>query len=129
MGDGARAATDVDGSKSTRVATFSFRVYLSTDRSAKKVHRKCHLPSFHDIHAYFVSRQGKDFLWKRCFQKPDPFLYSIYIITLYGRDYVRKILEAFFERLKSKENLCLKKFSIIGMLSNPNFDNTSLIVK
>lgn len=34
-----------------------------------------------------------------------------------------------FSLLKSKENLCLKKFSIIGMLSNPNFDNTSLIVK
>lgn len=75
--------------------------YPSTDRSAKKVHRKCHLPSFHDIRAYFVSRLARIFLWKRCFL----FFIQLDIYYYITRDYVRGRLSKLrtFSLLKSRE--------------------------
>lgn len=74
----------------------------------------------------------KHFLWKRCFQKPVAFLYSTrYIYIIRGRDYVEKVLEAsnvftprkrksVFEKMFNNRNV---------IVPNPDFDNTSLIVK
>lgn len=62
----------------------------------------------------------KDFLWKRCFQKPVPFLYSTrYIYILFAGEITwRRFSKLRTFSLLESENQCLKKCSIIGMLSS-----------
>lgn len=74
----------------------------------------------------------KDFLWKRCFQKPVAFLYSTrYIYIIRGRDYVEKVLEASnVFTLRKRKSVFEKMFNNRNVIEpNPDFDNTSLIVK
>lgn len=74
--------------------------YPSTDRSAKKVHRKFHLPSFHDIRAYFVSRLARIFYGNRL---SFSLFNLIYIITLREITYGRLSKLRTFSLLKSRE--------------------------
>lgn len=74
--------------------------YPSTDRSAKKVHRKCHLPSFHEIRAYFVSRLARIFYGNGV---SFSLFNLIYIITLREITYGRLSKLRTFSLLKSRE--------------------------
>lgn len=88
MGDGARVATDVDGSKSTRVATFSFRVILPPIDPRKKCIENATYQAF-TIFA-LISYPGSQEFFIRCFL----FFIQLDIYYYITRDYVRKALEA-----------------------------------
>lgn len=74
-GDGARVATDVDGSKSTRVATFSFRVILPPIDPRKK----CIENATFTIFALISYPGSQGFFMETVF----PFLYSTWYILLH----------------------------------------------
>lgn len=99
-GDGARVATDVDGSKSTRVATFSFRVILPPIDPRKKCIENATYQAF-TIFALISYPGSQGFFMETVF----PFLYSTwYILLHYAR--LRTEGSRSFERfplLKSRE--------------------------
>lgn len=107
--------------------------YPSIDRFAKKVHRKCHLPSFHNIRVYFVSRFARIFYGNDVSRSQLLFFtqLDIYIYIIRGRDYVEKILEASnVFTLRKRKSVFEKMFNNRNVIEpNPDFDNTSLIVK
>lgn len=94
--------------------------YPSIDRFAKKVHRKCHLPSFHDIRVYFVSRFARIFYGNDVSRSQFLFFtqFDIYIHILFGEITWRRFSKLRTFSLLESENQCLKKCSIIGMLSS-----------
>lgn len=125
-------ATDVDGSKSTRVATFSFRVILPSIDSRKKCIENATYQAF-TIFAFISFPGSQGFFMETMFPEASSFslLNSIYIYIIRGRDYVEKVLEAsnVFTPRKRK-SVFEKMFNNRNVIDpNPDFDNTSLIVK
>lgn len=97
------------------------RFVLSSHRSIReKSASKMPLTKLSRYSRLFRFPVRKDFLWKRCFQKPVPFLYSTrYIYILFaGKITWRRFSKLRTFSLLESENQCLKKCSIIGMLSS-----------
>lgn len=118
-GDGARVATDVDGSKSTRVATFSFRVILPSIDSRKKCIENATYQAF-TIFAFISFPGSQGFFMETMFPEVSCFslLNSIYIYILFAGEITwRRFSKLRTFSLLENENQCLKKCSIIGMLS------------